>query len=463
MSDGPPSWVDDAPPPGPSDYGGNSGNNTRSFSGSSGDRRRNASDLSPEQCLTEAAAFYAWIDSRAAMAELRTVLPDHIDIGVFMAAAKTAVMLKPHQLLRPDLRPSLLTAIARAAAQGLKPDGKEGALVARWDSQTSRHAVVWQPMVWGVTKLGRETGSIANIRAQIVFHGERFEIIQGDEDRLVHVVDPDIVENAYQALNGGLDSRKNPIAKPDAFFAQVRAAYCVITAPDGRVTKRWMMRERIKSLRDASRAESGPWNSRWMDEMILKAVILFTAKWIDLDMNGAAAKRFHAALMDDLEIDFDQQGDVTPRSAPAALPPPGAKISTLEGLLNAGTTRQPEPAVTGRAADPAVVSRPTQGPPQRTQEPPTEPERKDPPSQAVTTTKRSGQTREAWVAEQEKVIAALPDHDALSAHRRTPDYSQRYDVLRQENPELAKRLDEAFAARTVAIGPLDGDQQGGVS
>lgn len=449
MSDAPPSWVDDAPPPGPSDYGGNSGNggNSRVSGGSSGYRRRDASDLSPDQCLTEAAAFYAWIDSRGAMAELRTVLPSHIDIGVFMAAAKTAVMLKPHQLLRPDLRQSLLTAISRAAAQGLKPDGKEGALVVRYDSEASRQAVVWQPMVWGITKLGRETGAIRNIRAQIVFHGERFEIIQGDEDRIVHVVEPDIVDEAYQQLNGGLDNHRNPLAKPDAFMERVRAAYCVITAPDGSVTKRWMTRERIRSLRDASRATRGPWNSRWMDEMILKAVILFTSKWINLDMNGAAAKRFHAALMDDLEIDFDQQGDVTPRSAPAALPPPGAKISTLEGLLNAGATRQPEPSVTGRAADPAVALRPTQEPPSQA----TERERREPKV-------RSGLTREAWVADQEKVIAALPDHDALSAHRKMPDYSQRYDVLRQENPELAKRLDDAFAARTVAIGPPDGEQ-----
>jgi len=61
----------------------------------------------------------------------------------------------------------------------------------------------------------------------------------------------------------------------------------------------------------------------------------------------------------------------------------------------------------------------------------------------------------AWVAAHVRLIAAMTTHDRLSAHRQAPDFRGSYDALRQDRPELAKRLDDAFAAATVRIGPPD--------
>lgn len=363
MNDGPPSWMDDAPPVDPGAYGQPAG-------GQRGSQRNGgrvaAPKMTPEQIAAAAEDFYAWLLHKDTAAQLRMMLPDHVDLDVFTSTCKTAVLNRPH-LLREDLRQSLLVAIMKAAAQGLKPDGKEGALVVRYDSEAHGYAAVWQPMVWGVAKLGRETGAIKQIRAVIVFHGEAFRIIQGEEDRIDHEVDPDIVDEAYGALNAGLDEHKNPKANPAEFFKRVRASYCFITGTDGTVTRRYMTKQRLISLWEASKAANGPWNSRWIDEMILKGVILFTSKWINLDTTSAAAKRFQSALMTDMEIDFDRQGligrtapeDHAPVQQQAMLPPPTDKLGSLEDvIMGAGKIREKVSVHPGRGSSPSQSTAP---------------------------------------------------------------------------------------------------------
>lgn len=327
MSDAP-DWSDIPPPEYGPQHGGGSGR---------GRGRGNAAPaMTPEELAAAGEDFYDWLEHADTLRQLKIMLPDHVQAPVFIATAKTAVVLKP-QLLRADLRPSLLTGVMRAASMGLLPDGKQGALVPRYNADTKTFEIAWQPMVWGVVKLGRETGAIRSIRAVLVFNGEPFRIIQGEEDRIEHEVDPDIVDAAYAALNGGRDGNGAMISKPDAFIAHLRAAYCLITATDGTITRRWMTRQRLISLWQSTRAEKGPWSGRWIDEMFLKGMILFTAKWINLDTTSAAAKRFQAAMMADLEIDFERQDASISedKSEPAALAAPQDRLGTLEELLTA--------------------------------------------------------------------------------------------------------------------------------
>lgn len=333
MSDGPPNW-DDIPP---ADYGQPSGGG----GGNRGGKKPRPPAMTAQEMATASGDFYAWLGTAATQAQLKVVLPDHVDLPLFIATAKTAVLTKP-QLLRENMRPSLLVAIMKAASQGLLPDGKQGALVPRYDNEAGGYIVAWQPMVQGIIKLGRETGAIKSIRAMIVFRGENFHVLGGEEDRIQHEIDIDIVDEAYAALNGGRDNHGNPIARPAEFFARVRAAYCFITGVDGTVTRRYMPHQRLVSLWESSKAANGPWNSRWIDEMILKGVILYTAKWINLDSESAPAKRFNAALMTDMEIDFDRQGQLTaPVAQPqAALPAPGDKLSTLEDAIMGRVTNK---------------------------------------------------------------------------------------------------------------------------
>ena len=125
---GPPDWLD-APPPDPRDYGGKPAGGQRS----GGNRREK---MKPDEVAALVTDFYEWLLSKPTKEQLRMMLPDNVDPDVFIATCKSAAMNKP-EILREDLRPSLFTAVMKAAAQGLLPDGKQGALIARWDTDAN--------------------------------------------------------------------------------------------------------------------------------------------------------------------------------------------------------------------------------------------------------------------------------------------------------------------------------------
>lgn len=79
--------------------------------------------------------------------EFAPALPSHITPERFQRVVVTAVNLNP-DLLRAN-RLSLLNACAKAASDGLLPDGREGALVIFGKD------AVWMPMVSGIIKKAR--------------------------------------------------------------------------------------------------------------------------------------------------------------------------------------------------------------------------------------------------------------------------------------------------------------------
>jgi recombination protein RecT len=321
-----PDWSDVPPADGP-DQGGRAA--PRGGGGGGGKGGYAPREPAPEfDQREEAEKFYAWLAEPSTRTDLKLVLPDTIDLDVFIATAKSAVFNDP-KLLQPALRPSLLAAVSKAAAQGLKPDGREGALVPRWDEKAREIRVAWQPMVWGLLKLGRQTGAIQNIRAHLVFEGEDFEILAGEDDKIIHKVDLAIREIAYRA--------------PDtaSFLAHIKAAYCIITPTVGEPTKRFMPRGRLAQLYAATKASRGPWNGPFRDEMFIKAMILFTLKWVDLSGDAAAIGRFRAALETDLTLDFGE--DAAPRGrgrAQAALPAPDVNLHNMEVKLGLHPERE---------------------------------------------------------------------------------------------------------------------------
>ena len=453
----PPAWLSDDPPPDPEQYSGARPANGERQPGGRGDQRarREAPKFDVEG---ELRAFYATIDHPKGRAELAAVLPDTVPVDSFIRTAKTAVQNNP-DLLNPAWRRSLMLALTRAAGQGLSPDGKHGALVPRWNDQTREMGIAWQPMVWGIVKLGRATGAIKSIRAHIVFDGEPFDVVAGDEDRIIHRVVPDVVDAAYRG------------AGPDAFMEKVQAAYCIITAPDGTVTKRWMPRSRIARVRAASRAAKGPWNGPFIDEMILKTVILATAKWIDTVLDSPEANRFREALETDMDAVLEDETQVPekPGAAPA-LPPPDAKLDVLEQQIMGALTRQVvgEPVTSEGASTPEPRREPCQAP-HGSDAPATVPRQAAPAAQEaeklglhpragvegaarLSTEAQEAEGRRKWVAAVTTDIGAL-SHSQIATLTGSASYRRRYDVLRQENPDLARAVDDALSARMRTLGP----------
>lgn len=400
--------------------------------------------------------FSDWLASAECQAELKKVLPATIKIENFIMAAQTAVLKNP-KLLRPDLRPSLMIAIMAAADVGLVPDGKEGALIIRkvWDAdaQQSLEQVFWQAMIWGIVKLGRETGAIKAIRANIVFHGEHFRVIQGEQDIIEHEVNPTYVENAHRALASGVDNYGNLLANVDGFMSKVSAAYCIIDDAKGNRTRRWMTGARIVSLMGMSKAKTGPWNSRFVDEMILKAVMLYTTKWIDLDLTSGPARRFQAALLADLEIDFNEEGAErsTHRSEPPRLEAPGMVLDAFEKLH----TPQKETVTTETEQSQAPRESQQQG---QAEQPPAD--RKEPPeTKAADVSPRAPDappTREVadlWLESVTKKIETRITVAEIEALETQADFTRRYAVVKIHHPEVAREVDLRLSSRKLHLEP----------
>lgn len=382
---------------------------------------------------TEVKAFYQMLTPGSKQyPELKAALPDTVDMDMFVRVAKTAVQ-RNVELLTPAWRSSLLLSLSKAAIQGLPPDGKHGALIARWDAEAGQKQVCWQPMVWGITKLGRLTGEIKTINAQIVFEGENFEVEGGDELVITHKINPQIVDAAYAHLDAltrqsGDDRNGPPQSGPsgpsplEKFWDQVVAAYCVITSKDGTKTRRWMSRSRLLRVRESSKAGRGPWSGPFLDEMILKTTILFTCKWIDTDIDTPAMRRFRAALEEDMEVDFDRvSGGAAAPAIPASSSPPAltdqtSKIDTLAEQM-AKVQREKAPVETP-SSDPGTTEHQTAGDERA-------------PDEAADKKVLADRRAAEWVSAQKLLIGSMSGAEQVCQHQQTEAYQRGADWLRR--------------------------------
>lgn len=294
----------------------------------------------------EREAFIKLVLDPAMRAEYSKLLGPDINVDRFVSSAIDAVE-QNSKLLNPEFRSSLFFSLKKAAKQGLNPDGQDGALIPRYDSGARGEIVQWQPMVKGVIKAGRRARALKKLTADIVFAGEIFRFKRGDEERIEHEQDMGVRSAAYLKLrpkasdgyNGGEGARIDI----DGFWDSVVGAYCVIEAPDGTKTRRAMPRERLLNLRDFAKSKSGPWHSVWVDEMIVKAVVLYTAKHIETDASDAhKVAAFRDAMEQDMmDGDFEEGRNRTIEHVPPkpALASPSSSLDRLSQQLMARKTQ----------------------------------------------------------------------------------------------------------------------------
>ena len=191
------------------------------------------------------------------------ILPSSIPIADFRNAFLIAVQTN-NRLLEAD-RQSLWLALQKAASMGLKPDGQEGALVIFGDDDedgqpsqaNQKKRVVWMPMVWGLTKLVRNTGSVASIRAKLIYRGEK--IIVNDENGV----------ESYRHVRTYGDGDE-----VDESDANITGAYAVCLFKDGSWEFEAMTRRQLERVRAVSKAKkaSAPWQT-WFSEQCKKTVL----------------------------------------------------------------------------------------------------------------------------------------------------------------------------------------------
>lgn len=185
---------------------------------------------------------------------IKAALPPGVDPDRFVRVTLTAIQQNP-KIAEVGDRQSLYNSAIKAAADGLLPDGREGAFVEfrKKDGDRWTTAIQWMPMVGGIIKRLATAG--INIDSQVVYENDEFEQQFGD-DASIHHKAPKLGQ---------------PRGKP-------LGVYAIARLPNGMVMREVMDTEQVDQVRAASKSgDSGPWKS-WWTEMARKTVIRRLAK-----------------------------------------------------------------------------------------------------------------------------------------------------------------------------------------
>lgn len=231
------------------------------------------------------------------------ILPSNVSWSDFRNAFLIAVQMNP-RLLDAD-RQSLWLSLQKAASDGLKPDGREGALVIFGDDQEDddgnpvpstakgKKKVVWMPMIAGLIKLVRNTGNVSNIRAKLIYKGE--EVIVSDEDG----------KESYKHIRTIREG-----STIDDSPENIIGAFAVVNYKDGGWEIEPITRRQIDRIRAISRAKNGPWKT-FYDEMAKKTVLRRLIKRLD---KSAELRLLDSAMQADetlgIEIDGEKPSEI---------------------------------------------------------------------------------------------------------------------------------------------------------
>ncbi len=169
--------------------------------------------------------------------QVALAVPLHVSPRKLLRVAATAVLDNP-KLARPDLRPTLLQATLKCAADGLLPDGREAAFVI---FEGKNPSVQYLAMIFGLRKIVAEYGwtiFTANVYANDTF-------------------DPDLETQRAHHKPTRLGQERGDII----------GAYAAAQHKDGRRMLEIMDIAEIEKVRKVSRAKDrGPWVD-WYEQM----------------------------------------------------------------------------------------------------------------------------------------------------------------------------------------------------
>lgn len=239
-------------------------------------------------------------------------LPPGLSADRFARVVLTAIQQNADLLLCTE--DSLWGACMKAAQDGLLPDGREGAIVPRYNKDLRAKEAHWMPMVAGLIAKAKRKGSVASLVAHVVYQGEEFEVLLGDEERIVHRRDMNLVKRGKEV-----------------------GVYAIATMKDGTKEREPMTWEQVEQVRGASQGggTSGPWKT-WPEEMARKSCIRRLSKRLPGLDDGDDELRRAVERVDEL-YDFGKP------PAPA-LPSPGGTSgapaisheATIEWDMNEG-------------------------------------------------------------------------------------------------------------------------------
>lgn len=235
--------------------------------------------------------------------DIRSALPAHIPAERFERVVMTAIQNNLQLLDAPPRE--LFNACIKAAQDGLLPDGREGALIAR--PSRNGTSVTWQPMIAGIRKKVRNSGEISTWDVVAVYQNDKFEYELGDNPFIRH----------------------KPALKDRG---ELIAVYSVATLKGGEKSRDVMSIEDVNAIRDRSDAwrahksgkiKSTPWSTD-PAEMAKKTVAKRHSKVLPMSTDLDDLMR-----RDDDLYDFKGAGDAARENAPARRPGIAAKLDAI--------------------------------------------------------------------------------------------------------------------------------------
>ena len=208
------------------------------------------------------AVIRADLANPAVRAQLQAALPEHVGLDKFVRVILTAIQSN-YMLAQAD-RTSLLKSCMEAAADGLLPDGREGAIVPFRNGKTGKTEAQWQPMVWGLVKLVRNSGELKDLGVEIVRSTDKFE-------RWIDENGPHFKHTP------SLDGLGDPVG-----------VYAYARTKDGGFSIEYMPWAEILKFKSISKAKNGPW-SDWLEEMAKVRPIKRLCKRLPMSTDAVAA------------------------------------------------------------------------------------------------------------------------------------------------------------------------------
>lgn len=247
--------------------------------------------------------FEQELDARAD--SIASMLPSTVTPARFRNTVIAAVRQDP-MILNATPR-SLMSAILRAAQDGLVPDGREGHIAvynvnvakkneaAKWE----RHAQ-WNPMAFGLRKRLRELDNII-ANAEVVHEKDHFVWHQGDDPRIEH-------EPAKLGTSRG----------------SMIGAYCIYKREDGAILHREVMdREQVEATREQSKAKDSLMWTKFVSEGYRKSVLRRGIKTVPV----SDAMREIVQRDDEATFAFTERREqLVPPPAPKIIPPSSPKM-----------------------------------------------------------------------------------------------------------------------------------------
>lgn len=300
--------------------------------------------------------------------EVAAVLPPDVDFDNFYATVNQALRNNPDVLKATPV--SIVNACVKAAYDGLRPDGREAAIVTHNVNVGTRANPKWEcqaqyfPMAQGLIQQILRGGEVLSIEAEVIFQHDHYRIIRGTHRSIEHV--PMVCREDGSPLEPG--DRGAMIL-----------AYTVVQLKSGVILTEYLTADQILDIQKASKSgwsdehgSKGVWK-RWPRQMWLKTIIRFHRKTLPL---GERRHPLRDTEQDEQFPDMAQKHNPLGLSAP---PPPRParqpeQISDQSGTQNGvdlgfgntefvdgdGVIHEKEPAKAKPAAKPKEQKAPAQ-------------------------------------------------------------------------------------------------------